>query len=293
MRGMCVVVFAAMFAAAGCSDSSSAPATLAPLQAVADPGTTQVVEAPVARLPRFSVATFNVNYANQDWDEALAVLRTVDVELICLQETTPELERFLRTGLSDSHRHAFFSQGKGELYAERFAFFSRAPLKDVNRVPRTDGLFDAWIARLEVDNREFQVANVHLQPVVLPASANPLAAVSAIQSADGVRLTEIESIVKALDVALPRIIVGDFNSHSGSKAYAAMRTHGLIDCLAELHADADRQVTWKWPTPWGEGALRIDYLWRDERWRTDEVQVIPTKGSDHNVVWGRFELLAP
>ena len=89
---------------------------------------------------------------NVDWGAPKPELvpRTVLEEgpdIVCLQETTPEWERFLRPRLSHRYPHIEFRHSPG---AGGQAFLSMFPFRELSYDPSPVGWFPAWSSEISV-----------------------------------------------------------------------------------------------------------------------------------------------
>jgi hypothetical protein len=82
---------------------------------------------------------------------------------VCLQETTPEWERFLTRDLGAEYSFAKFRESKGRM-GGGLAFLSKVPARDVAYIPSETGWFDGWIVEFATAAGPVQVLNVHLRP---------------------------------------------------------------------------------------------------------------------------------
>lgn len=283
---LCWVVFLL-----GCNGNSKpVPAPPAPQEETPAVARTKDMEASFAAPVMFSIATFNMHFANRAWEDTLSVIQAADADLICLQESSPEMEQYLTKGLAGSHPHCFFSGPSGISVADQFAFFSRYPLASPRRIPRSAGLFDSWVVMVDRAGTRIQVASVHLQPAVFAENAGPFQAIQEMQAVNDTHRAELQAILAELDTSLPTFVVGDCNSLSTASGMAPLTEAGMKDAIAETHESPETQTTWEWPTPWGRGAMRIDHLWHNDAWHAEVAQVLPAKGSDHRLLVGQFQL---
>src|SRR5262245_27323173 len=72
---------------------------------------TRRAEAPAG--PQFRVLTFNVNWGGPGADQAAEIIRKSGADIVCLQETTPEWEQFLRQTLGRDYPFAQFRNSAG------------------------------------------------------------------------------------------------------------------------------------------------------------------------------------
>lgn len=66
----------------------------------------RVAEQPTS--PHVRVLTYNVNWGGARADLAAEIIRRSGAEIVCLQETTPQWEQYLRQSLGNDYRFAEF-----------------------------------------------------------------------------------------------------------------------------------------------------------------------------------------
>ncbi|MBW3596079.1 MAG: endonuclease/exonuclease/phosphatase family protein [Planctomycetes bacterium] len=175
-----------------------------------------------------------------------------------------------------------------------FGVLSSLPVVRERFVPAEHGLFGFCLLDVRDGDRVIQVANVHLQPVMLPRSeepANLLSVMAAFEAAEQMHRKEIEAVVARLDGDKPTIIAGDFNSASHFQAPSLLVERGFTDSFAAVHDEPELHSTWRWPTRYGTAALRIDYVFHCAAFRTRESRIIAGKGSDHSLLVSEVELI--
>lgn len=230
------------------------------------------------------IATYNVNWGNRRGDQMISAIDTADADILCLQETTPQSEQFLKGRLGERYPYFHSVAHDGRYAAERFVFAANIKLDDLTFHPPEDGLFGFYAATFRHGGDDVRIVNVHLTPFRFKKGGGIRAAMAALSSTEEQHAKEIEFIVKAIDTSQPTIIVGDFNSLSEFNAPKRLRQLGLVDSFASVNADADTHPTWHWPTKPLPLALRIDYVFCTRHFRTVESKIIPRGGSDHYLV---------
>ncbi len=239
------------------------------------------------------VATFNVNWGNRRGDQVLDSIATASADILCLQETTPQSERFLKQRLADRYPEFHAVGHNGAYGAERFAFASRLKPRDLKFHPPRAGLFGFYGATYRLGDQDVRILNVHLTPFVIARGSGLREAMGALMATEEKHRQEIEAVLAAVDQEVPTIIVGDFNSLSGFEAPRRLVAAGFVDSFAAVHADADTQPTWRWPTRPLPLALRIDYIFHSQHFRTLSSEIIQLGGSDHFPVVSELELMPP
>jgi len=89
------------------------------------------IPADVASAQTLRVATYNLNYANQSGDAVLNAIAEADADILCLQETTPNSEWFLRKKLAAMYPEFYAVGHKGKHFAERFVIASKLKPRDL------------------------------------------------------------------------------------------------------------------------------------------------------------------
>ena len=238
-------------------------ARTAPQQALAAPG-------PPAG-PTVRVMTYNVNWGGARPDLAVMAIREADADVVCLQETTPEWEAYLRLELAATYPHLMFRHSGG---AGGLAFLSRNPLEDVEYI-QTPGWFPGWLVRAETSIGTVQFLAVHLRP---PLGENGGVSVSGYLRSREVRVREVQTLHARLNASAPAIILGDFNENESGEAFQWLIGQGLINALAS----ADGQThTWEWRTSLDTLRNRFDHILLSPNLRAEDARVMRAGASDH------------
>src|SRR2546425_274226 len=74
---------------------------------------TRIAQTPIG--PHFRILTYNVNWGGPAPDVAAKIIRESGAEIVCLQETTPDWERFLRSALPRDYSFAQFRNSKNRM----------------------------------------------------------------------------------------------------------------------------------------------------------------------------------
>jgi endonuclease/exonuclease/phosphatase (EEP) superfamily protein YafD len=236
------------------------------------------------------IATYNLNWQNRRGDQILDAIAAANADIIFLQETTRQSERFLRERLAKTYPEFHAVGHEGGYLAERFAFASRIKLRDLHFEPPAAGLFGFFAATCTLGGEEVRIINVHLSPFLIPRNAGLLGVMDAIAATKEKHVAEVSAILASVNKEMPTIIAGDFNSISTFPAPRRLVEEGFIDSFASVHADADAHPTWQWPTRHLPIRLRIDYIFHSKHFRTTESAIIRRLGSDHFLVVSELEL---
>lgn len=274
----------------GCSSDSAAPSP-----SVAASNSTVEPKAP-APPPPLRIATYNVNWANLRLDAVVDAIRKCDADVVCLQEVNPESAKLLEKTFRSRYPHIRFYGSVEEYLAGGYGVLSTRPIVREVFLPVKHGLFGTPVIEIQNGEQGVQIANVHLQPVLVPSQRGLGSVVSllgAFQDAEEVHYREMQQVLAAVRVDQPCLIVGDFNSCSKFLAPKLALDRGLADSFAAVNTEPDRQPTWHWPTRFGDARLRIDYIFHTPHFRTAESRIIETDGSDHYLLVSQLEVVPP
>ncbi|MER5265827.1 endonuclease/exonuclease/phosphatase family protein [Actinosynnema sp. NPDC002837] len=223
---------------------------------------------PVGVGQEVTVMAANLLVGMADAEAVVAAVRAHDVDVLTLQELTPEMVRdFERAGLDEvlPYRH-FLDEpgGSGSGIASRYPVFPRT-LTPPSTLRQAGALVD-------VPGEDIEVLSVHPLPPVVDAGPE-----SWQRDMAGLPERELDGPV--------RVLAGDFN--------ATLDHVGLRRLLNTGYADAADQVGAGMNPTWPAGALwpppvAIDHVLVDERCPVEEFTVVDIPGSDHRAVLTRF-----
>src|SRR5215213_6686758 len=200
--------------------------------------TTRMVEIPPG--PHFRVLTYNVNWGAPQPEAVAEILRSSGAEIVCLQETTPEWERFLRASLRREYPFSEFRDSPGRT-GGGLAFLSKSPAREVAYIPSETGWFDGWIKKFDTPVGAVQVLNVHLRPPVSDGGSW----VSGYFTTRDDRVREMERFFEHRLRDVPTLVAGDFNDGENSSVISWLKKRGLSNALPEFDRSTD---TWQWRT---------------------------------------------
>lgn len=238
----------------------------------------------------FRAATFNINWGNIDLPEIERVIKAANADIVCLQETTPVAERFLRRKLLSTYSHMYFKGFRGKFAAERFGFLSKTPLNAIQYEPPSKGLFGTYFATVTHHNRDIRIVNVHLNPFLIPKGSGFRQAFHAISKVEDIHKREIAAICAKFDPSQPTLVCGDFNSLSMLSAPTHLKSLGLTDSFESVTRTADSNPTWQWPVGRTHLRFRIDYVFHSNHFKTKASKILKTKASDHFLVMSELKL---
>ncbi|MEK7449018.1 MAG: endonuclease/exonuclease/phosphatase family protein [Planctomycetota bacterium] len=230
--------------------------------------------------PYVKVLTWNVNWGMPEAEQTLAVLRQAEADVVCLQETTPRWESFLRGWLGKEYPYMKFRHAGG---AGGQALLSKKAFQELQYVVPSDGWFAGWIYEVQTDIGPLQILSVHLHPALNEQGSF---SASAYFSTKQTRLNEIKTLFPLLKKDRPTLLVGDFNEGTSSRAVEWIVTQGFTNALAEFDYKSD---TWKWKTSLLTLSKRFDHILYSKEIYCLVSEVIKSGGSDHFPVRAIFE----
>ena len=222
---------------------------------------------PAARGPQLTVMTANMLFGGADPAELTRLVRAYRVDVLALQEHTPDGEAaLLAAGLGADLPHR---QSNGEVGTTGSALWSRHPLTDPG-FRRNAGGFGQSYATIAVPGSA---------PVTVE-SAHPLApwAVHVVDDWRG----DLEAQPRATPGGPLRILLGDFNATLDHAPLRRLIASGYRDA-----ADAvGKGLTGTWGPYDGDPIppVTIDHVLVDERIRVDGLSVHDQSDSDHRAI---------
>jgi endonuclease/exonuclease/phosphatase family metal-dependent hydrolase len=216
---------------------------------------------------RLRVATVSLRRGLVAAGPVLDLVRQQDVDVLAVQELTPQAEAALRNAGVDRllpHAHVLTAR-PGRVAAASGAVWSRVPVTGRAEVP---GGFEQPTVRLAVGGAPaVEVTSIHAVPTISPASVGGWA--------------EDLAALPAPVTGVLRVLAGDFNA---TFDHAALRT-----VLGLGYDDAARAVgrglVWTWrPLRLRFPRLVIDHVLVDPRITVSSVEFVVVSGSDHRAV---------
>jgi endonuclease/exonuclease/phosphatase (EEP) superfamily protein YafD len=220
------------------------------------------------------VMTTNLLRGSADLEAVVELVREQEIDVLSIQELTPDAERDLRrAGLDELlGEHAAFAEpgvsGSG--------LFARWPLDRPALVPGSAEGFAMPRARLSAPRAApMEVVAVHPVP---PTSGDAVASWS-----DG-----LQSLPPADPAGPVRLLLGDFNATLDHEELRRLLDTGYVDA-----ADAvGKGLTPTWPQERSiPPSVTIDHVLVDERVRVEDAHIHDLPGSDHRAV--SAELVLP
>lgn len=233
--------------------------------------TTRVAEP--ATGPHFTMLTYNVNWGGPQPDLAADIIRKSRADIVCLQETSPEWEAYLRQALGSDYSFVEFRESQGRM-GGGLAFLSKLPAHEVAYIPSETGWFNGWIMAFDTSSGPVQVLNVHLHPPVSESGSW----VSGYLTTRGDRLREMEEFYGKRDPRRATLVAGDFNDGDKSPVVEWLEENKLKNALLEF----DRySPTWEWHTSVVTLHRRMDHVLYSPELHCCSAQVMHAGASDH------------
>ena len=227
-----------------------------------------------------SALTYNVNWGGAGADQVAEILRSSQADILCLQETTPAWEQYLRSEIGADFRFVAFRDSEGRM-GGGLAFLSKVPACEVAYIRSETGWFDGWIVEFETALGPVQVLNVHLRPPVSDRGGW----VSGYVGTGDDRVLEMENFYEKIKPGVPLIVAGDFNDSEDSRVVNWLENRGMRNALREF----DRSTpTWKWRYRRITLQRRMDHIMYPPELDCASAHVIPQGPSDHFPVVAAF-----
>ena len=220
------------------------------------------------------VATYNILAGTRGVDGVVAAIRSLDADLVALQEVD---NRTRRSGRVDQPEVIAEALGMEVAFAEHrkfgggrigVALLSRHPLSNVERIELPGELLAALRADVTIAGRVVRVFVVHFHPTDPRDSPERQAGM------DAARQREADAVLLlATRERAPTIVMGDFNARSNGPEYAAFADHFDDACPSGA-------ATWPDAFP----LVRIDYVWTSPDFRALACPSFTPSASDHHPV---------
>ncbi|MPQ96643.1 endonuclease/exonuclease/phosphatase family protein [Modestobacter sp. I12A-02628] len=223
--------------------------------------------------PRVRLTSINLLVGRADPAEVVALVRAQDVDVLALQEVTPQAEQALRAaGIEVLLPHAHVVHARpGSPVGAGGALFTRLPVVDRGVVP---GRFEQPFLRLAVDGAaDVEVTAVHSEP---PRSPREVAT-----------WTEDLRLLPHPAPDVLRVLAGDYNATLDHAGLRRVLDRGYVDAA---HAVGRALATTWTPLSLPLPRLVLDHVLVDRRIAVRSVQVLPVTGSDHRSLVTVLEL---
>jgi endonuclease/exonuclease/phosphatase (EEP) superfamily protein YafD len=228
--------------------------------------------------------TWNVNWGAPEPEAVSQAIAEIDPDIVCLQETTPAWEEFLRPRLQSIYPHRVFCHAS-RFPAAGFAVLSKNPIVKHEGTPETGGVFGAGLFVIETVVGPVQFWNTHLHPP-FDLETGDLALFSTVRIREG----EVARLWDLTDHSGPAIFLGDMNEGDNGDAVRWLVSRGMVDALPEF----DRTTpTWQWPLGWLTLEERLDHVLYTPSLYCLNAYVLKRGASDHRPLVASFEKRSP
>ena len=228
----------------------------------------------------FRLLSYNVNWGGVGADQVADVIRNFDADVLCLQETTPQWEKYLRNQLAAEFPFVAFGESEGRM-GGGLAFLSKVPAREVAYIRSDTSWFDGWIVQFETQLGPVQVLNVHLRPPVSDRGGW----ISGYLGTRDDRLREMERFYKHIKPNIPLIVAGDFNDSENSQVVNWLQYRGLTNALPQFDPGSP---TWRWKYRGIKLNRRMDHIMYSPELYCANSEVILRGPSDHFPVVATF-----
>jgi len=222
------------------------------------------------------IGSYNVFSGEREVADTLKVIRSMNADVLAMQELSPMGSRLLDRALKEDYPYRRFSEG--------VAIVSRFPLKNHRYQHSQRGINGFLIAEVESPGGRLQVASLHLDPLRIWTTAEKWSLPAQLLWGQGeIHRAEMKQINEALKPGMPTVLAGDFNNASHA-ALNQLRKQGFSDSFAQVTPHPDQNPTLHFKLLGVPAGRRIDYILHDASFETLESQVLPGHPSDHNAV---------
>ncbi|MDT0330644.1 endonuclease/exonuclease/phosphatase family protein [Nocardiopsis lambiniae] len=218
--------------------------------------------------PAFRVMTLNTLVGGARTDEIIALVRDREVDVLALQEVTPEFVADLSAaGLDDLLPYTVDRSGPGVTGG---TVHSSMPLTDAGSLEGPHG-FAMPVAAFEAPGDEYErtveVVSVHTPPPLDPSHVE-------------LWRTELAALGPP-ETGPSRILAGDFNATLDHAALRDVLNAGYLDAAAVL----GEGLTPTWPALGGSlPPVTIDHVLVEPFMGVDDLETVEVTGSDHRAV---------
>lgn len=223
--------------------------------------------------PHFRVLSYNVNWGAPGANLAADIIRQSGADIVCLQETTPQWEQFLRRELAADYSYAEFRNSKMRM-GGGLAFLAKIPAHEVAYIPSDTGWFDGWIMAFDTAIGPVQVLNVHLRPPVSDRGSW----VSGYLFTGDDRLREMERFYSRRRAGLPILVAGDFNDNPNSRVAEWLENKGMLNAVPQFDR---RTPTWEYRGSMVHLRRRMDHIVYSPELHCSSARVLRAGASDH------------
>jgi endonuclease/exonuclease/phosphatase family metal-dependent hydrolase len=222
--------------------------------------------------PPLRLLTLNVHFGHVDPDVVVDLVREHEVEVLSLQEVTPDMVEGL--GAAGLDELLPYSVDHSALAAAGGSVHSVYPLDDLGDVGHDIGSLAMPRAGMTVPDASgpVEVVSVHPMPPRRPSTMSAWR--------DGLR-----GLPEATDDTV-RILAGDFNATLDHAEMRDVLESGYTDAAAHL----GQGLTGTWPVDAPLPKAAIDHVLVDERVAVDGLEILDVPGTPHRALVARLTL---
>lgn len=238
--------------------------------------------------PALSVLTYNVLGRNTEVAAQVETIRTIDADIVFLQELNPKLAALLQSQLAAQYPHQVLDAQEG---VNGMGTLSKYPLTKAGSVPPLGWVGEPQWLRLEGQPCPIELLNIHMAPTNFFNAAH-------IDHTNALRQAQARWIIEQIRPTQPLIVAGDTNSVPLSASYRILRQEledawqvsgwGLGHTFpGRAGPGSSRPQFFGIPVP--QWLLRIDYILYTPHFTALEAHLADFDGiSDHRGVWTRL-----
>lgn len=232
----------------------------------------------------FLVMTFNVLFESKDIEKSVDAIDASGVDLVCLQELTPEFAKAFTERLGGRYPHRAFTPKTGTW---GIGLASRHPLSAVKVFEQSPNKMPAVEARVRVGKSSLMISCVHFYPA--GASGKRDAGFLQQMAANAeTRVKQAENLLaRYAKEKGPLLVLGDFNEDASGKAVEVFTHQGFLNACRASSSQCG--PTWPGATSVFPAVVQIDHVLGREV-RFDSAQVVKSGGSDHFPVIATIDL---
>ncbi len=227
----------------------------------------------------FTVATYNILYLNKDLSHTADLIRNLDADLVCLQETNPESETYLRRDLTFEYPHMYFYRSRRGVGP---ALLSKSPVRNIRYQSSSQGMNGYIFCEAFLGDKWVQVVNVHLHPLFLQGF--PFKFALNVRKTEGIRKREIIEAYEYISPEKPLLVMGDFNSLHYFAAPRFLKKQELRNTYesALVKTGLSKTLNFRWMGI--DQKYRVDYVFHTSDLFPLNHLIYPGYPSDHNPV---------
>lgn len=232
----------------------------------------------------FLVMTFNVLFESKDIEKSIDAIDSSGVDVVCLQELTPELAKAFNERLGSRYPHRAFTPKTGTW---GIGLASRHPLSAVKVFEQSPNKMPAVEARVRVGKTSVMLSCVHFYPAGASGKRDASFLQQMAANAE-TRVKQAETVLARYEkVKGPLVVLGDFNEDANGKAVEVFTHAGFLNGCRSSNAQCG--PTWPGATSVFPAVVQIDHVLGREL-HFDSAQVVKSGGSDHYPVIAAIDL---